>query len=80
MTAPKSPERHRAPATEAAAALDGGRSPEVSLLVFEIGARMLALPATCVDEVIRAVAVTRLPKAPPILQGVINVRDRKSVV
>lgn len=37
---------------------------------------MLALVASAVTEVVRAVAVTELPKAPAIVEGVINVRGR----
>lgn len=51
---------------------DAGQA--LSLLVFEIGGRTLALPSSCVVEIVRAVAVTPLPKAPAIVEGVINVR------
>ncbi len=46
----------------------------VPLLVFQLGDKRLAMPARGVQEVVRAVAVARLPKAPPIVEGVINVR------
>ncbi|MGH7589840.1 MAG: chemotaxis protein CheW [Gemmatimonadales bacterium] len=43
-------------------------------LVFEVAGRRLALPASALHEVVRAVAITPLPKAPPIVEGVVNVR------
>lgn len=46
----------------------------IQLLTFDVGGRRLALPAAAVGEVTWAVAVTPLPKAPPIVEGVINVR------
>lgn len=46
----------------------------IQLLTFDVGGRRLALPATAVGEVTWAVAVTPLSKAPPIVEGVINVR------
>jgi purine-binding chemotaxis protein CheW len=44
------------------------------LLVFEVAAQRLAVLAPLVREVIRAVAIAPFPKAPPIVEGVINVR------
>lgn len=44
------------------------------LLTFEVGASRFALPARLLHEVVRAVAIAPLPKAPPIVEGVINVR------
>lgn len=46
----------------------------VSLLSFEVAGQSFALPARLLREVVRAVAITPLPKAPPIIEGVINVR------
>ena len=46
----------------------------LELLVFEIGGRTLGLPSSHVVEIVRAVAVTPLPRAPAIVEGVINVR------
>jgi purine-binding chemotaxis protein CheW len=46
----------------------------VQLLTFDLSGRRFALPASAVREVTRAVAITALPKAPPIVEGVINVR------
>ncbi|MBE0548218.1 MAG: purine-binding chemotaxis protein CheW [Rubrivivax sp.] len=36
----------------------------------------IALPLCCVDSTVRAVQVTRLPAAPEIVLGVVNVRGR----
>ena len=46
----------------------------VEALVFEVEGERYALPAEQVREVVRAVAVARLPRAPEIVQGVIDVR------
>jgi len=43
-------------------------------LAFEVADRRVALPAEAIQEVVRAVAISRLPKAPPVVEGVINVR------
>ncbi|MBI2840447.1 MAG: purine-binding chemotaxis protein CheW [Acidobacteria bacterium] len=44
------------------------------VLLLEIGAQRYGLPTSDVREVLRAVTVVPLPKAPPIVLGVINVR------
>jgi purine-binding chemotaxis protein CheW len=44
------------------------------VLIFEIGERRMGLGLSAVREVLRAVAIAPLPKAPPIVEGVINVR------
>lgn len=46
----------------------------MDLVVFEIGGLRYALPAPAVREVVRAVTVVPLPQAPPIVEGLINVR------
>src|SRR5712691_11661313 len=43
-------------------------------LAFEVGGRRLGLSAGVLREVLRAVAIAALPKAPPIVEGVINLR------
>jgi purine-binding chemotaxis protein CheW len=45
-----------------------------NVLVFELAGQRLGLPATVLREIIRAVAIAALPKAPPIVEGVINLR------
>ncbi|MDP3910841.1 MAG: chemotaxis protein CheW [Gemmatimonadales bacterium] len=44
------------------------------LLTFDVDRSRFALPARLLREVVRAVAIAPLPKAPPIVEGVINVR------
>jgi purine-binding chemotaxis protein CheW len=56
--------------------LQVGSGQLIHLLTFTVGGRTLALLASAVTEVVRAVAVTELPKAPPIVEGVINFRGR----
>lgn len=47
---------------------------DLDLLVFELAAARHALPLECVREVARAVLITPLPDAPPVIEGVIDVR------
>ncbi len=46
----------------------------VDLLTFDLAQRRIAVLATAVQAVTRAVAVSALPKAPPIVEGVVNFR------
>lgn len=46
----------------------------VSLLSLEIGKKCVAVVPSAVLEVVRAVAISPLPKAPEIVEGVINFR------
>jgi len=46
----------------------------MNVLLFEIEGRRLALPAERVREVARMVAVTPLPGAPGVVEGVVNLR------
>lgn len=43
-------------------------------LLFELADARLAIPAACVIEVVRAVAIDPLPEAPAVVSGVINMR------
>jgi len=47
---------------------------QVDLVLFEVGQRRLALRAPVVQEIVRAAAISPLPQAPAIVEGVINVR------
>ena len=49
---------------------------ELKLVGFAVGGQELAVPIAQVQEVIRAVPVTRLPAAPPSLLGIMNLRGR----
>jgi purine-binding chemotaxis protein CheW len=44
------------------------------LLVFELGGKRYGLPGSDVRELLRAVAVDPVPRGPPFMEGVINVR------
>lgn len=48
----------------------------MSVLVFEVAGQRYGLPAADVRELLRAVTVVPLPKAPAIIAGVINLRGR----
>ena len=43
-------------------------------LTFALGEEVFALETGCVREVIELVSVTRIPKTPPFMRGVINLR------
>jgi purine-binding chemotaxis protein CheW len=46
----------------------------MDVLVFEVGGISYALPAPQVREIVRAVTIVPLPKAPRIVEGIVNVR------
>jgi purine-binding chemotaxis protein CheW len=46
------------------------------VLVFEVAGQRYALPTRDVRELVRAVTITPLPDAPPVIEGVVNVRGR----
>src|SRR5580704_1960646 len=46
------------------------------LVVFRLDERRYALPLAVVERVVRAVDVTPVPKAPPIVLGAIDVHGR----
>jgi purine-binding chemotaxis protein CheW len=52
----------------------------IDVLVFEIDGRRFGVAAADVREVCRAVAVVPFPKAPPIVEGVVNVRGTAAPV
>ena len=47
-----------------------------SFLRVRLGGATLALPASMVREILRAVAITPLPGSHPIIEGAVNVRGR----
>lgn len=51
-----------------------GADDELDVLLFELQRESFALPLASVLEVLRAVAIRRLPNAPPIVEGIIDVR------
>jgi purine-binding chemotaxis protein CheW len=48
----------------------------LEILVFEVGGQRYGLPAADIREIVRAVAIVPLPKAPAIVEGIINLRGR----
>ena len=46
------------------------------LVVFTLAGQQLALPLAAVERIVRAVEVTPVPDAPPVVRGVINVQGR----
>src|SRR5271156_1247745 len=48
--------------------------PELALLTFKIWHESFGIPLADVREIVRAVSITRLPKAPSVVEGVVNVR------
>lgn len=47
---------------------------EIHLIVFRLGSEEYAVPITSVQEIIMIQLPTRIPKAPPFVEGVINLR------
>jgi len=52
----------------------------MEVLVFEIGGQRYGVEAGLVREVLAAVCVTALPRAPDVVEGVIDVRGRLAAV
>ena len=48
----------------------------LEVVVFEIGGQLYGLPASDVRELLRAVAIVPLPRAPAVVEGVINLRGQ----
>jgi purine-binding chemotaxis protein CheW len=48
----------------------------LTMLVFEVGASRYGIDLAAVREVVRAVLVAPLPGAPPVVEGIIDVRGR----
>jgi purine-binding chemotaxis protein CheW len=60
------------PTTDAA----GSGSEERQLVVFQLGAELYGVEIARVHEIIRLQAVTRVPRAPAFVEGVINLRGK----
>ena len=54
----------------------GDEGGSLAILAFELGSGLYALPMADVDELVRAVTVVPLPKAPAVVEGVVDVRGR----
>ena len=46
----------------------------MKVLLFQVARQRYALPMEGIKEIVRAVAISALPEAPPIVAGVINLR------
>ncbi|MER8856997.1 chemotaxis protein CheW [Mesorhizobium sp. M0757] len=65
----------QAPARDGSASTEGSKRDEIKLLAFQLGAGEFALPIEAVEEVaLVPESVTRVPKTPKFLEGVINLR------
>lgn len=56
------------------------RDDTVRLVVFRLDEHRYALPLSAVERIVRAVAITPLPKAPAVIMGVIDVAGRLTPV
>jgi purine-binding chemotaxis protein CheW len=50
------------------------RQRAMDILIFDLGGRRFALPAEHVREIVRAVTLLPLPKAPAIVEGIFDLR------
>src|SRR3954470_13599676 len=53
-----------------------GESDERQLVVFQLGAELYGVEISRVHEIIRLQTVTRVPRAPAFVEGVINLRGK----
>jgi purine-binding chemotaxis protein CheW len=49
---------------------------ELQLVIFRLATEEYGLPITKVQEINRLVPITKLPQAPPFMEGIINLRGR----
>lgn len=56
--------------------LTPGRGEEQQLVVFQLGAELYGVEIARVHEIIRLQTVTRVPRAPAFVDGVINLRGK----
>jgi purine-binding chemotaxis protein CheW len=55
---------------------NGTNSDELQLVSFNIGSEEFGVDILKVQEIIRTVEITRVPQAPPYVEGVINLRGK----
>lgn len=58
------------------AAVDAFAENQVDLATFEVHGREYAIDVTQIREIVRAAEITPLPKAPVLIEGVIDLRGR----
>ena len=56
--------------------MSAGSTGTREILVFEAGGQRYGLPIVDVRELVRAVAITPLPDAPAVIEGIVDVRGR----
>src|SRR5207237_4827505 len=66
---------HTGPQQEQTAGMPA-MSEERQLVVFQLGAELYGVEISRVHEIIRLQAVTRVPRAPSFVEGVINLRGK----
>ena len=49
---------------------------ELSIIIFEIGKSLFALPTMTVTEVVRAGSIVPIPRAPAFIEGIIEIREQ----
>jgi purine-binding chemotaxis protein CheW len=49
---------------------------ELQLVVFQLGVELYGVEIACVHEIVRMQSITRVPRAPAFVEGVINLRGR----
>lgn len=54
----------------------GVKGDEQQLVVFQVGAELYGVQIARVQEIIRLQAITRVPRAPTFVEGVINLRGK----
>ncbi|MCL7414509.1 MAG: chemotaxis protein CheW [ANME-2 cluster archaeon] len=55
-------------------------SQEVQVVIFSLGGEEYCVDISCVREIIRMVEITRIPKLPDFVEGVINLRGQITTV
>lgn len=61
---------------EKALELSGASSSELQLVTFNLGKEEFAVPILQIQEINRLVEITRVPKSPDFVEGVINLRGK----
>lgn len=61
---------------EKALELSGSSSSELQLVTFNLGKEEFAVPILQIQEINRLVEITRVPKSPDFVEGVINLRGK----
>lgn len=52
----------------------------MQVLSFELGSFLYGIPSAAIQEVLPAMAVTPLPKAPAVVEGLVNIRGQVAAV